>query len=219
MLNSDNDNILEILMKPFPDDELEYVPGRGGKVFSYPPVDKAILRAIEAWGQQWSFVIEKSWIENGYALIQGYIQDPAGNRRSSVAGKIIETYSKDVTNKKGEVLHKSGEIIDLSDDFKGAASYCLRKCLWEFGVGLYLSDKNGRVMQRKHAEDRYITEEAREHFFETWSEMDLEPERLEALIEKTVGKKDRSSFTASDWLKLSAKIRVYKKKMKNKEAA
>jgi hypothetical protein len=202
-------NILETLYKPFTPDELEKKPGRGGKQMEYVPVNLAIIRADEAWDGNWSFVIEKSWIESGYALVQGYVQDCNGNKRSSVAGKILETYSRDVTNKYGDLVHQAGEFIDISDDFKGAASYCLRKCLWEFGIGLYLSDKGaGKKQQRPQEKKPDLSTEFFTVLKQVGNGKNSDPAKLDAWLTKTVGHSDKTKFQNADWQKAIAGLKA-----------
>jgi hypothetical protein len=116
--------IKESLEKPFDRSQIKTRKGRGGK-FIYIEASAVIQRLNDALGGDWSFQIDEHFIEGQHIVVLGRLQ--VGNIiKMQFGGKQI-TFEKD-----------TGEIVDLGDDLKAAASDALKKCATLFGVGLSL---------------------------------------------------------------------------------
>jgi len=116
----------EILEKKFSKKEVKARPGREGQTVYYLETASVIQRLNEAWEGEWSFEVKDKGIdkEAGYVWVLGRLTC-GGVAKEQFGSKIIS-------------LSSDGNIIDLGDDLKAAASDALKKCATLLGVGLYL---------------------------------------------------------------------------------
>lgn len=99
---------------------------KGGRTFTYIPSPELIERLNAVLGYfQWSYECDLVHLNETFVVVKG---------RLSVQGAVYEQFGGQRINK-----NKQGEVIDLGDDFKGAASDAEKKCAAQIGVGLYLS--------------------------------------------------------------------------------
>lgn len=123
------DNIYDKLSEPFPQ-EMERTVSKGGASLTYLPVSEIINRMNRIFGPTgWSHEVvscnrdlsDPDWIvaHVRVRLIDGASHDGFGG---------VQVKRK-----------KSGDIVDLGDEFKGAVSDALKKACQHFGVGLYLA--------------------------------------------------------------------------------
>lgn len=107
------------------------------KGFSYVEVAEVIdrLNAVLGYGG-WSFEVPESFRDGEWIIAKG---------RLVACGAVYEQYGGvEISRYKAE--HKrGGDIVDLSFEYKGAASEALKKCAMSLGVALYLSLKRGPV--------------------------------------------------------------------------
>jgi hypothetical protein len=99
---------------------------KGGRTFSYIPAPEVIdrLNAVIGVGQ-WSYTVDVVHFDDTFIVVKGHFE---------AYGSVQEQFGGQKINKT-----KTGDIIDLGDDFKGAASDAMKKCVQPYGVGLYLS--------------------------------------------------------------------------------
>lgn len=131
MSNSDIQNLLN---EPFPK-EVERTLKKSGVYLTYIPVSEVITRLNKVFGfDGWSYEILKCERD---ALDPDFV---VAHVRMSVHGKDnINSVSKDGFGGQKIKRTKTGEIVDLGDEMKGAVSDALKKAAQALGIGLYLA--------------------------------------------------------------------------------
>jgi len=125
--------LLAELSEPFPP-EVERILPKGGTALTYIPVSEVITRLNRTFGVRgWSSEIIKCERD---ALDPEFI---VAHVRLTLATRWGETVQKDGFGGQKIKRMKSGEIVDLGDEFKGAVSDALKKAAQQFGVALYLA--------------------------------------------------------------------------------
>ena len=131
-----NTNIIQQLAEPFPR-EVEKTLKKGGASLIYIPVSEVITRLNRVLGiDSWSFNIlscSRDALDPEYIVAHVRLMwhtDPSRPENSVVRDgfggqKIKRT--------------KTGDIVDLGDEMKGAVSDALKKAAQTLGVGLYLA--------------------------------------------------------------------------------
>lgn len=99
---------------------------KGNTTLTYVPASEVIdrLNAVLGVGE-WRFNCELQHADDTFIVVKG---------RLTACGGMYEQFGGQSINR-----NKAGEIIDLGDDYKGAASDALKKCAQMIGVGLYLA--------------------------------------------------------------------------------
>ena len=137
------------LSAPFPK-EVERQLDKGGATLTYIPVSEVIVRLNDVFGPLgWSYTLvkcERDVLDPDFLV--AHVSMTVGNiTRDGVGGQKIKRM-------------KSGDIVDLGDEYKGAVSDALKKAAQSFGVGLYLA--RGHLapasMQTRQQGDTRITE-------------------------------------------------------------
>jgi len=119
---------LEKLGAYFPK-ESEAILKKGGRNLTYIPVGEVIMRANEVLGFDWSYEVvdtfkDGDWITAHVRLT--ITTDDTITSRDGFGGQKVK-------------YTKSGDAVDLGDEYKGAVSDALKKSFQSFGVGLYLA--------------------------------------------------------------------------------
>lgn len=125
-------SIYQQLSEPFPQ-EMERTVSKSGRALTYIPISEVIARLNKVIGVgNWS--TEIVWCGRD-------VQDPhwviAHVRvTATIDGSVV---TKDGIGGQQVKMTKSGQILDLGDEFKGAMSDALKKAVQQLGVGLYLA--------------------------------------------------------------------------------
>lgn len=132
---SENEKILADLSEPFPP-EMERELRKGGTTLIYIPVSEVIARLNRVFGPYgWSTEIikcERDALDPEFIVAHVRLTVKA----ESDWGPVV---TKDGFGGQKIKRTKTGEIVDLGDEFKGAVSDALKKAAQQLGVGLYLS--------------------------------------------------------------------------------
>ncbi len=96
---------------------------------SYVGMAEYIKRLNQIFEYQWSFGIVDSQILDGFVIVQGRLEAQGVTKMQYGTSRVT-------------VSIRSGEKTQIGDDFKAAASDCLKKCASFFGIGLYLYDSD-----------------------------------------------------------------------------
>jgi len=131
-----NTNITQLLAEPFPR-EMEKILKKGGASLTYIPVSEVITRLNKVLGiDSWSFNIlscDRDSLDPEYIVAHVRLiwhTDPTRPEstvvRDGFGGQKIKRT-------------KTGDIVDLGDEMKGAVSDALKKAAQTLGVGLYLA--------------------------------------------------------------------------------
>jgi hypothetical protein len=111
------------LEAPFPKEIIKTRRGSRGDQLSYAPVSAYVERLNQVFESDWSWRILAHEVHGSEVVVRGALM-AAGVEKQGFGGSPI-------------TMNKStGEIISLADDFKAAASDCLKKCASLLGVGL-----------------------------------------------------------------------------------
>ena len=115
----------QILETPFPPEAIRTRPGSHGQELSYVETHRYIARLNEAYNGSWSFEIAGHEIGQSEVFVIGKLRTADCVKMSF--GSCNITRRKD-----------NGEIVDLGDTMKGAASDALKKACSLLGLGLHL---------------------------------------------------------------------------------
>lgn len=126
-------DIYNRLSEPFPQ-EMEKIINKGGVNLTYIPVSEVINRLNKVLGvDKWSMTIQSCHRDPtdpdfvvAHVRIDYYVSEFSTITRDGIGGQKIKRT-------------KSGVILDLGDEFKGAISDAVKKAAQTFGVGLYLA--------------------------------------------------------------------------------
>jgi len=113
-----------ILEQEFNQKQIKQRRGPGGKMLDYVEHSSVIRRLNQAFDYNWSFDIEKFEQNDGQVVVLGKL----------TAEGIIKMQFGSKSIMKG----KNGNLFSIGDDYKAAASDCLKKCATLFGVALHL---------------------------------------------------------------------------------
>ncbi len=119
----------EIIEREFDKSLIKTRKGSFGGELSYVETPEYIKRLNLIFDYQWSFEILDEKIENGFAIVKG---------RLTAEGITKEQFGTSQVT----VSKKDGEIAQLGDDMKSAASDALKKTCSLFGIGLHLYNGN-----------------------------------------------------------------------------
>lgn len=121
----------ELLEQPFGPEQIKQREGNFGQMLNYIEGHAVIQRLNDAFESVWSFEIMEHKILEAVdeVIILGKFS----------AGEVVKMQfgSSRITR-----ARETGDMISLSDDFKGAATDSLKKCATMLGVGLHLYDKD-----------------------------------------------------------------------------
>lgn len=145
-----NNDIYMQLSDPFPV-EMERTVNKSGRALTYLPIAEVINKMNKVIGVgNWSSevidvrrdALDPDWVI-AHVRVTVVMPHPMVNER------ITATY--DGVGGQQVKRKKSGEIVDLGDEFKGAVSDALKKALQQIGLGLYLA----RTEDAMYADEAY----------------------------------------------------------------
>ena len=125
-----SESIAKQLQEPFPAEMLRFNQAKG---LTYIPISEVIARMNRVLGfENWSYSVVRAWREPDHpdwCLAHVELSVRIGDREITRSG-----YGGQQIKKK-----KSGDVVDLGDEFKGAVSDALKKAAQSLGVGLELA--------------------------------------------------------------------------------
>ena len=115
---------VEILEQEFDPKDIKKRKGPHGKMLDYVETPSVIRRLNKSFDHNWSFDVEHFEIVDGHAIVLG---------RLTAEGIVkMQFGSKKIAN------DKNGDPVSIGDDYKAAASDCLKKTATLLGVALHL---------------------------------------------------------------------------------
>lgn len=134
-----SENQLIKMMQRTPQDHIYKRPGKGGQDFEY--VTGVYIKKVLNWvtGWNWDFVIEKEEILGLQIVVRGrlVVRDPSGKH------EIVKTqYGRAEIKFKRDATKTPENYVDIGNDFKAAATDCLKKCASELGIASDIYGKN-----------------------------------------------------------------------------
>lgn len=173
-------------------------PGRGVAKFRYVPGFHFIQRMNELFGFAWSSDVDNWIIEKDQIVVKGHIEVhvPGTTIERTYPDGMKETIRIDSLNiRKGQFGssqikrwtssgkdHKSGDMIDLGDDLKGAATDMMKKSCSQLGLFWDVYSNNEKDTQNKANDVQLIT------LFERAEELGWNEEKTDTWIEEQTGK-------------------------------
>lgn len=144
----ENDSLLADLSTPFPPG-VERALTKGGTSLTYIPVSEVINRLNRVLGvDRWSSEIircERDALDPDFIVAHVRL-----NVRTTSSSGFESQIWKDGFGGQKIKRTRTGDIVDLGDEFKGAVSDALKKAAQQLGVGLYLArSEEGLLMDAK----------------------------------------------------------------------
>lgn len=136
MAKSQESAEMKALYEPFPP-EMERTLTKSGVALTYIPVSEVINRLNKVIGiDKWSFVInycDRDKTDPDFIVANVTFTATFGT------GEDIRQISRDGIGGQKIKRTRSGDIVDLGDEMKGAVSDALKKAVQTLGIGLYLA--------------------------------------------------------------------------------
>lgn len=196
--------LVEKLTSPTPEEWIWERPSRGGAKVEYIPGTYFIIKLNEVFGFLWNSEVVSEKQEGDQIVVKEKLsirvpsyeeieEFPDGRRlirkregfeisKTQFGSSEIKRYSKDVTQK-GNITHRKGDIIDLGDDYKGAATDAMKKCATQFGVGLDVYGK-----QREEVETRGPSSAQLEALYMRGKDLGMSEEQVDEFSKEQEGK-------------------------------
>jgi hypothetical protein len=138
------------LSEPFPP-EMEKTLNKGGTRLTYIPVSEVITRLNRVFGiGGWSSTIvycKRDELDPDYVVASVMLNARIGGDDRTYGGWV----SHEGIGGQKIKRTKSGDIVDLGDEMKGAVSDALKKAAQHFGIGLYLA-RDIDAIEMEHAQ-------------------------------------------------------------------
>lgn len=204
------EDLVSLLTAPTPQEIIDERPVRGGGNVKYVAGPHFIRKLNECFGYLWSYEVPNSFELKGQIVSRGkltvhvpvprktvikkYIEDGKEIEEKSIEYDIlgivkeqfgsseIKKYSSSTTDRKGNVVHNTGDVIDLGDDYKGSGTDAMKKCATELGIFLDVYES------RERAEEGIATKAQLDVFYWRAKEAGMEKEEAEKWGEEQVGK-------------------------------
>jgi hypothetical protein len=204
------EDLVSLLTAPTPEEIIDKRPVRGGGTVKYVAGPHFIEKLNECFGYLWSYEVPQQFELNGQIVARGKLTVHVPVPRKTVIKKYIEggreieeksieydilgvvkeqfgsseikKYSSETRDKKGNLVHKAGDVIDLGDDYKGAGTDAMKKCATQFGV--FLDVYKGRERE----EEGIATKAQLDIFYWRAKEAGMDEEEAVKWGEEKVGK-------------------------------
>lgn len=196
---------INLLMQKTPDKFVKERTIRGGGKAKYVQIQYVIGMLNLITGYRWDFEIVNEKETNGQIVVQGKItvetKDGKSITKTQYGGAEIKVYA--------EGNAKAGQPMDIANDYKSAASDCIKKCASLLGVAwdVYGTDE----MREVQIIDQQIKKQSEPEVLETpledvkkrvMAKLDTMTTTERIRIIKTTGKLDPKRFTEPDWRRL-----------------
>jgi len=155
-------SILQSLSEPFPQ-EVERQLKKGNARLTYIPVSEVITRLNKVLGvDMWSYEIvscKRDTLDPDYVVAHVRLTVTFVPTESAPTITVV----RDGIGGQKIKRTKSGDIVDLGDEMKGAVSDALKKAAQSLGVAIYLA-RSEEALYLEHAEDIADQPVSAEHF-------------------------------------------------------
>lgn len=169
-----------------------------GTTIDYLTGEQIVTRLNEELGWDgWAFEI----VDHGYHLDSDAVWVKG---RLTAGGKVKEQFGGQAHNR-----NKQGQIIDVGNDLKGAATDALKKCATLIGVGLYMAEKEGGIAAPS---EPTAPPAQRKTFWEVTREMGYRDEDVTSLSKQMFDGKEPRALGTEQRKKLVLELEERKKK-------
>lgn len=156
LTEQESKDLVEVLTESTPKDWIKTRPARGGATVQYIPGSYFIRKFNDAFGFLWSYEAPHQFEQDGQIVVKGRwsLQIPGrtmitkypdgreetlrfdgfGIVKEQFGSSEIKRYARDIPDGHGGMRYKKGDIIDLGDDYKGAATDAMKKCGTQLGI-------------------------------------------------------------------------------------
>jgi hypothetical protein len=117
--------IIDVLNRPFRQDQIKTRRGRSGTSLDYVEGASVIRRLNDAFDHDWSFEVLEHRLTDNEAIVVGRLTALGFSKTQFGCSSIVKS-------------KKDGSPIQLGDDLKSAATDAMKKAASLFGVGLHL---------------------------------------------------------------------------------
>lgn len=139
LMQTFNEAQVDFLLQRTPPSEVKRRQGKGGRTFSYVEHGYVTERLNLVFGFNWDFEVTDKQILDDEVIVEGRltVRTPQGQTivKHQFGGADIERHTTGP---------KAGRPLSIADNYKAAASDCLKKCASLLGIGL---DLYGREME------------------------------------------------------------------------
>jgi len=137
---------LEVLSETTPKDKIKQRPGPGNMVLNYVEIGYVVNKLDEAFNHLWEFEILDEKVGETQIWVKGrltvHLAPNFSIKKESYGGASIKKY-------------KDGDVIDVGNDMKAAASDALKKCASLLGVAkdVYYPNEVEKLDEKECDED------------------------------------------------------------------
>ena len=163
----------ELLEQEFDKEQIKTRKGNYGKTFEYVETAAVVQRLNDALDGSWSFDIVDYIIKDNDVTVLGKLSTNGDTKMQFGSRKIGKN-------------SKTGEIINIGDDLKAAASDSLKKAASLLGCGLYLYTEDDLMPAQPvtNKSDEKITQEQLTQIKELRTELSWEPDKVQEQTQK-----------------------------------
>jgi len=126
------ESTIEILTRPFDQDQIRTRKGLGTDKFYYLTIENVISRLNEAFGYGWSFEVREHKEVEEQILVLGRLS--VRDKGNSIIFR--DAFGSAPVQRFGEKSSNSGKRLDAGNDFKSAQSDAIKKAAASFGIGV-----------------------------------------------------------------------------------
>ncbi len=163
-------DLVEFLTRPTPKEFIDKRPVGGGRKVDYIYGHYFIQKLNDAFGFLWSSEVPEVFEKGNHIVAKVQVSvhipghttkithpdgtveetrwDPVIIKKTQFGGSEIKRYSEDSKN------YKKGDVIDLANDYKGAATDGLKKAGTHFGIGLDVYGKTREQIEEGLTEEQ-----------------------------------------------------------------
>jgi len=202
-----------LITRPTPDKWVDKRDIRGGGQASYVKGQYFTQLLNMCFGFFWDYEVPEAFKEGNQIVAKGRLTvkvpgqrierhfpdgtvevriiDPLSIVKEQFGGAEVKTYSSQVNDKNGKILHKAGDVIDLADDHKAAGTDALKKCCIS-GLGMF-SDVYSRKVAK---EGEVLSTSQMEAVYYRGEQAGMSKEETDKWIKEETGQnlKDMSGF-------------------------
>lgn len=185
-------DLVDLLTSPTPEDWKFERPIRGGTLTKYVPGFRFIEKLNECFGFIWSYNVLETFEKDGHIVAKGELTVQIPGR------ELVKVYPdgvREVAKFEGLTIrkvqyggseikkYKSGSVMDLANDYKGAATDAMKKCATELGLFLDV------YQQREILSESAVSKEQLQALYSRGEKAGMSKEQADAWVLEETGKK------------------------------
>ncbi len=160
-----SDMQIKAIIAPTPRHIIKSRPGKGGGNWDYVPGWWFKKKANFVFGFAHDFEIEGERVDGDFVTVKGKVtvRDPKTGKITAIKSD----YGGAAIKFKSKMPHTPANYLDISNDFKAAATDCFKRCMVQFGFAMDVYGKSESieagqpVREDRGDEQEYVTEQPR----------------------------------------------------------